>query len=241
MKKIYIIFAILLAGCAAQKEYADNPKELYLAAEDLYNRGKYSKAIEQLDQLTLNHAGSQFADDAQILLGMAHFKDKNYSGAAAEFRRLLTSFPESDHIEKAQYMIAESYWEMSPRAELDQEMTETALDLYRDFLEYYPASEYSVDAQKGVDKCLNRLALKMYKSAELYYKMKDYDAAILYTEQLERDYPDSSPLPDALLIRANSLLKKEDTVKSLEVFQRIIETYPDSEAAKEAEEALNEV
>ena len=240
MKKLIMLSILLFMACSSTKKLSKDPQLLYTRAEELHNKGKDKKAIEILDKLTLNHAGSQYAAHAQILLAKCQFQDKNYLGAASEFRRLLTSFPESEHVEQAQYMIAESYWEMSPRAELEQDNTNTALDLYRDFIYYYPSSQYTDDAQAGVAKCLDKLALKLFKSTQLYFKMKDYPAAILYAEQLEFEYPDAKVLPQTLLIKGKSQIKNKDKQAGLRSLQRILDEFPDSEAKVDAQILLED-
>jgi outer membrane protein assembly factor BamD len=233
---LLIISLAFVSGCSKRSKLSDDPLDLYNRAEKLYSNGKYSAAIKILDHLTLTHRGSEIQDAAQMLLGKSYLKKRDYISAAAEFRRIIAYYSDSEFAEEAQYMIAESYWKQSPRAELDQDYTLMALGLYQDFLDIYPDSEWSDDAEAGIQKCKDKLAEKEYKNIYIYYKLGDFEAAILYADMAIEMYPDASIKPGILYYKGLSLEKLDRYDEAREIYQQIINEYPKSDEAVKSDE-----
>jgi len=240
MKRIIILLTLsILMGCAARTQYESDSSSMLKEAEELYNRGKYQKAALKLEDLILTNPGSSQSIDAQMLLAKSYFKDKEYHSAIAEFRRLVSSYSANEHSEEAQFMIAECYFALSPRAELDQSYTVQALELYKDFIETNNNSELVSKAEEGIKKCEEKLAMKSYLATELYFKMEDWNAAILYAELSMKEYPDSKIVPDLKYIMGKSYEKSGEYGKARTIYSDFLSSYPDNEHYSEVEKSFN--
>ncbi|MFP4459139.1 MAG: outer membrane protein assembly factor BamD [Candidatus Zixiibacteriota bacterium] len=233
--------SIMFTGCAAKKEMSEDPDNIYKKAEMLYQREKYSKAIEKLDHLLLAHFGSQYAAPAQMLLAKCYFEKGEYLTAASEFRRIVSAYGNSEFVEEAEFMIAESYWNLAPRADRDQTYTEQALMLYRDFLNFYPESDFADEAKKGIRQCLDKLAKKEYLATYIYYKLNDADAVILYSDLILEEYPNAAVIPEVLLLKAWAHKEKGEHLKATDIYNQIINSYPRSDATEKAADQLEEI
>ncbi|MCH2187764.1 tol-pal system protein YbgF [Myxococcota bacterium] len=103
------------------------------------------------------------------------------------------------------------------------------IELFRDFLQNYPASPYADDAA--------------YWMADCYFKQGDFRVAVLRFNDVVRVYPDGNKAADALYRQGESLLKLgpgfHDAART--VFEQVLKDYPDSDRAREAKQQLEAI
>ena len=122
------IVALLLFACGGPKPDGTwTAGEYFKFALQMYEDEDYFEAVNEFTVVTLRYPGSVYSDSAQYYLGMCHFQMDEYIISAAEFNKLVDEMSRSPLVPDAQYMLAESYFELSPRAELDQEYTMQAI------------------------------------------------------------------------------------------------------------------
>jgi tol-pal system protein YbgF len=100
---------------------------------------------------------------------------------------------------------------------------QAATDLQR-FLNTYPNSSLAGDAQ--------------YWLGESHYLSRDYDAAKDAFINLGLRYPQSARLPDALLKLGYIYGEQGDTARARDVLRKLVQVYPDTQAASLAERRL---
>jgi tol-pal system protein YbgF len=83
-------------------------------------------------------------------------------------------------------------------------------DAFKKFLELFPQTEYSDNAQFWI--------------GESYYREKRYEEAIVEFEEVIKKYPQGNKLPDALLKQAFSFIALNDTNSAKLLLQKIIPT-----------------
>jgi outer membrane protein assembly factor BamD len=206
-------------------------KELTMDAHFYFDRGlvemkkkDYPKAIQDFQTVVESFSGSEIVDEALYNLAEAHFKNEDYLTAAYEFERVYVDYPSSDYAPQAQYKKALSYFMESPKASLDQENTHLAIDEFNRFIENYPNNSLVADAQSKVEELREKLAYKEYLAAQLYYKMKNWDAAILYYQSIIKEYPRSAWVDDSQFGIGISYVKKKEYDKASEVFRQLLAT-----------------
>ena len=132
---------------------------------------------------------------------------------------------------------------------LDQTQTEKAYKVVKSYKDKYPGGTY----QKQVDEYSRilraKLALKAFKSAELYYQLGHYQAAVLELERFQEEYGDSSYNEQALYLKINAQYRlaeesdpKEQLDKLLVVitfYHEFLDKYPTNKYAKELEKVYN--
>lgn len=99
-----------------------------------------------------------------------------------------------------------------------------AITSLQQFLSAYPNSSVAGDAQ--------------YWLGESYYVSRDYNAAKETFINLGLRYPQSGRLPDALLKLGYIYGDMGDIARAREVLQKLVQVYPDSQAASLAERRL---
>ena len=100
-------------------------------------------------------------------------------------------------------------------------------DAFKNFLELFPQTEYSDNAQFWI--------------GESYYRDKRYEEAIVEFEEVIKKYPQGNKLPDALLKQAFSFIALSDTNSAKLLLQKIIDRFPTSEQAEIARAKLKSV
>lgn len=88
-----------------------------------------------------------------------------------------------------------------------------------------------------------------YMIADSYYQSKDYTLSSYYFTKFITNYPESSKVEEARYLSARSYymaapkysLDQQDTYKALTAFQEFIDSYPNSELAKEANKYYQEL
>ena len=81
---------------------------------------------------------------------MSRFKRGELILAAFEFSKLIKNMPVSEFVPQAQFMLAESYYELSPNYTLDQKYTKKAIEEYQAFLDFFPANPSVPEAEKKI-------------------------------------------------------------------------------------------
>jgi outer membrane protein assembly factor BamD len=150
----------------------------------------------------------------------------------------------------------------TPEARLDQSSTYKAIQELQLFMEYFPESDRKTEAQLMIFNLQDKLVLKDYLSAKLYYDLGTYtgnasmttdrringnnfQACITTAENALKDYPYTSLREDIsiLLLRAKYKLgtesvdeKKEERMRdTIDEYYAFKNDFPESKYIKEVE------
>ncbi len=192
----------------------------------LFEKGKYFDAKTQFRIITLSHSGNMIAAKAQFYLGECHFNMKEYIIAASEYERLIKVYPSSEWVDDAKYKLGLSYFKLSPKYALDQEYTLKAISHFQEFLEDYPGSPLAEEVEKDLLLARNKLARKVYESAEIYRKMAYYNSANIYYNKVLEEYYDTQYAPQALFWIGECNRRMKRYPQALESFDEFMKKYP---------------
>ncbi len=238
MRRLVRLTLLLLGGAAL----LGCPKELPpgLPADELYRIGlqkfedrDWKGTIEAMQRFVFADPAAARVDSAQLLTGEAYFNQKQYLTAAAEFQRLAQDRPAGRLADLARYRACESYFELSPRPELDQEFTEQAIIECRSVALLYPGSPYAELALQRVAELTDKLARKYYLNGVYYFRRKAYDSAIVYLEYMVETFQGSTVEPEALLKLYEAYVKLGYSDEADQTRARLLRDYPDSAEARE--------
>lgn len=109
-------------------------------------------------------------------------------------------------------------------SKLSQGDFQSARKEFKKFLELFPQTEYSDNAQFWIGEC--------------YYREKRYEEAILEFEEVIKKFPQGNKLTDALLKQAFSFIAINDANSAKLLLQKIIDQYPASAQAEIAKAKL---
>ena len=239
---ILISSVIIFIDCGKkiQKENL-SPEAYFEYAKSLFDRKKYLDAITEFTVITLKFSGNPLVDDAQFYLAESHFKNDEYLIAGAEYQKVINDYPESPFVEESFYKMGLSYYELSQRAELDQEYTIKAIRQFQNFIEAYPESQLREKADQKLFELRSKLARKQLNGGNVYRKMGIYDSAVIYYNILLEKYYDTPQAEQALYWKAECLFKMKEYSEALTNFTALVEKYPKSKFRKDAQARISEI
>ncbi|MCR9251985.1 MAG: outer membrane protein assembly factor BamD [bacterium] len=200
----------------------------YDAAYEYYKDKDYYKSIALYDEVLPIIRGKKVAEDANFYYAYAHFHDKQYILAAHHFKTFYTIYSRSDHAMEAEYMYAYSLYMQSPISSLDQSSTYESIAAMQTFLNKYPYSEYSKNANEIIDKLQVKLETKAVDNARQYYKLRRYKSALVAFKNFKVDYPDSEYQEEICFLEIDAqfqLAKQSIVSKQKERYQNTVDLY----------------
>lgn len=221
---------LLLSSCSSKVmiRQGDSLEVAYEKAQTLFEQEHYTDAANAFEQVVQLGTGTEYGRDAQFYLAETYYNDRRYLLAASEYERFISQYPRSERREEAQFKEAYCYYEISPRYRLDQSYTRQAIEKFRLYNSRYPDSERTQQASEYISDLRSKLAHKRYASADLYMRMQEYEAAIIYYDLVIEDFPDTQWAEQALSDEINAYniyASRSVTERQRERYQQAVETY----------------
>ena len=217
MRIILICISIIISSCGISNPFDDNIpyKTRFDDGLAFFEEEKYVKASQQFNIIVDRASHTDLGDDALFFLAESYFLNKDYDLALVEFEKLVSRMGFSPYIEKSRWRICETLMLLSPNFYHDQESSKKAIAQIQDFLDDFPNSEYSKDADKLINELRTRLAERNMETGKLYVKLKAYDSAIVSYKIVVNEFYDTKFFNDANMeiIRCLALQKKSDEAK----------------------------
>ncbi|MEC7822384.1 MAG: outer membrane protein assembly factor BamD [Candidatus Neomarinimicrobiota bacterium] len=216
MRIFLILILFYLVSCSSNPFDDDIPyKQRFDDGLAFFEEEKYGRAAQQFNIIVQRASHTDLGDDALFFLAESYYLDNDYDLALLEYEKLVSRMGFSPYIEKARWRICESLMGLSPNYYHDQDSSRKAIIEIQQFLDDYPKSEYSLDADKLIKKIRLTLARKNMETGELYVKLKAYDSAMVSYKIVTTDYYDTEYYDDANLeiIRCLVLMDKKDEAK----------------------------
>ena len=217
----------------------------YKKAIEYYEEGEYVRAGTLLKELVNIYRGTTKADKIYYFYAKSMIGQKDYLMAGHYFKSLVSEFPTSEYSEEAQVMVGYCSYLQSPKARLDQQVTQEAIDALQLYKNLYPFSDRVDEANRLMDELVDKLVYKSYLSAKLYYDFENYKAAVIALNNSLEKYPQSKYreklkymlLKSKYLLAENSVSSKQEERYSsaLDEYFSFVDEYPDSQYNKEIE------
>lgn len=227
---------IAVTGCGGRKSLSHlTARELYTEGLKRYNDNKYLYAIDYFQAIVFNFPGESLVDTAQYYLALSYLGNKDYKLASVEFNRLIQNYPLSVYATHSQFMSAVCLYESAPgHYGLDQSDLRAAVRQMEEFVIDHPESELIPQVQEYINTGRYKLARKLYESAVLYYRIRAYEAAKIYFQQVVDDYTDTEFGPEAVFYIAKCDFERRDFEKAKGGFSNFVAVFPDHGLASEA-------
>ncbi len=243
MKKYAYIIPLLcialLSSCAAEfnRVYKSNDIEYkYEFAKECFAIGKFNQAVVLLQELVTIQKGTDKAQECLYMLGMAEYCDRDFESASETFKKYFSSYPKGIYAEQACFYIGQSLYQSTPEPRLDQTATVGAINAYQEFIDFFPESSYKERAQQRLYELQDKLILKEYLSAKLYYNLgeyfgncinggSNYEACIVTAENTLKTYPFTSMREDFYLL----IMKSKFELAEQSVEEKRIDRYREAE------------
>ena len=246
-----LVSLFLMSSCEYQKiKKLKDPKLKFEAAEKYFQKEKYAKALPLYDDIYLITKGTKIGVTCHYRMADTYYKMKDYIIAGYYFRKYVETYPNTEFTEDAQYMSAYCYYLDAPKTKLDQATTITALQEFELFISKYPKSPKIAECNATIDKLREKLEIKSFDNAKLYYNIGYYEAASIALKNSLNKYPDSKLREETYFYilksdykyAENSVAKKqkERYQKVVSSYNKFMKKYPNSEFKAGAENILKQ-
>jgi len=251
MKRDLILYIsgllVIVYGCKGFEKVVKSSDYMlkYNEAKRYYTEEDYYRAQVLFDQIAPVFRGAEQADTVYYYQAMCYYKQSEYIMAGHYFQNFSNTYGGSPFVEEADFMTAYCYYKNSPRAELDQENTQMAIQFFQLFILKYKESERVQEAEKYINQLREKLVEKSFISAKLYYDLDDYKASIVALNNSLSEFPESKYREDIMFMLLESSYKlafNSIESKKKERFQSTIDEYysfkaefPNSGHQREAE------
>ena len=260
MKKnilITLLAAILLSSCGEYNKLLKSTdyEYKYEAAKNYFAKGQYNRAATLLNELIAILKGTDKAEESLYMLGMSYYNQKDYQTAAQSFVQYYNVYPRGTFAELARFHAGKALYLDTPEPRLDQSGTYSAIQQLQMFMEYFPQSSKKDEAQDMIFKLQDKLVMKEYLSARMYYNLgnylgNNYQSCVITAQNALKDYPYTNLREDLsiLILRAKyemAIYRVED--KRAERYRETVDEYyafknefPESKYMKEAEKIFKD-
>lgn len=242
-----LIITLALASCSGyQRLLKSSDYELkYKKAVEYYEANDFVKALPLFEELVTIFRGTSKGEDVYYYYAYCNYEVGDNLLASYHFKNLQKTYPTGKYAEEAGFMAAYCFYLDSPRYSLDQSNSISAISEFQMFVELYPQSKYMPECNAYLDKLREKLELKAYENAKLYYKIGEYKASVFAFKNMLRDFPDNKYREEVnyLIVKASYLLatnsidekKTERFVATSEYYIKFADNFGNSKYLKSAE------
>ena len=263
MKKniiITLLAATVLSSCGEYNKLLKSTdyEYKYEAAKNYFAKGQYNRSATLLNELITILKGGDKAEESLYMLAMSYYNQKDYSTAAQSFITYFNTYPRGQFSELARFHAGKALFLDTPEPRLDQSSTYKAIQELQMFMEYFPTSSRRQDAQQMIFDLQDKLVMKDYLAAKLYYDLGSYTgnstysttgnnylSCIVTAQNALKDYPYTKMREDLsiLVLRAKYDMakasveeKKEERMReTIDEYYSFKNEFPDSKYTKEVE------
>ena len=248
-----ILITFLFTSCSEYQKVLNKGEiaDQYKMAEELYEDGKYSKAITLFEKVTPAFKGKPQMQRIQYMVANSNFETKSYELAAYYFNRFINNYPKSSKLEEANFLVSQSYYKSSPVFSLDQKDSQKALSSLQAFLDRYPDSKNAELVNSQYKELTIKLEKKAFEIAKQYYKTENYTAAITALDNFTTEYLGSKYKEDALFYKFKAgydlslksvYYKKEKRLNdAIKYHKRFVKYYPESQYTEESDNMVKKI
>ncbi|MBI4193998.1 MAG: outer membrane protein assembly factor BamD [Betaproteobacteria bacterium] len=205
----------LVGGCGLLPEQVDETRgwsaaKLYSEARSDLNDRNYERAIKLYEKLEARYPYGRYAQQAQIEIAYAYFKDGETASAIAAADRFIKLHPNHPNVDYMYYLkgLANFNEDLGllgfvggqDMTERDPKAARAAFDAFKDLVTRFPESKYTPDGVQRMNYLVNALAAHEVHVARYYMKRGAYVAAANRAQAALKTYPQAPANEEGLLI-----------------------------------------
>jgi outer membrane protein assembly factor BamD len=211
--------ALLLGACSLLPEVVDETKgwsapKLYSEAKSELTGGDYDKAIKLYETLESRYPYGRFAQQAQIEIAYAYYKNEDTASTIAACDRFIKLHPNHPSVDYMYYLKGLAnftdnlgimgFISNQDMTERDPKSARDAFSAFKELVTRYPKSRYTPDAVARMNYLVNALASHEVHVARYYLKRGAYVAAANRAQYSLKTYPQAPANEEGLLIMVKS-------------------------------------
>jgi outer membrane protein assembly factor BamD len=206
-----LALAATLAGCASwgnlfgtkndpRKDWG--AQEYYNAAKDELNNGNWNAAVKLYEQLEAKFPFGRFAQQAQIEVAYAHYKEGDTAQALSAIERFMKLHPNHPNYDYALYLkgLVNFKEDLGPLARVvsqdladrDPKAAKESFEVFKELVNRFPESRYASDARARMAYLVEALARHEVHVATYYLKRGAYLAAANRAQDVLTRFPNAS-------------------------------------------------
>jgi outer membrane protein assembly factor BamD len=210
-----LLLGVLVAACGLLPDMQDETKgwsaqKLYSEAKDAMSARNYEQAIKYYQKLEARYPYGRYAQQAQVEIAYAYFKDGDAVQTVAACDRFIKMHPNHPSVDYIYYLKGLAnfnddlgilgYLGGQDLTERDPKAARDAFDAFRDLASRFPESKYTPDAVARMNYLLNALASHEVHVARYYMKRSAYVAAANRAQFALKTYPQAPANEEGLVI-----------------------------------------
>ena len=253
MKFYGVLFlSILLFGCGGINKVLKNkdPQYKLRMAEQYYAKKKYNFAQQIYEDIMPYFRGAPEFEDIYYKYAYTGYYQGDYLNAENLFKTFLEIYPNSSKAEEVDYMRAYTFYKQSPKPALDQTNTIKAMGMMQTFINTHPGSPRNKEASEIIDICRQKLEIKDYNAAQLYFDLGQFRAAAVAYNTLLNSYPESIKSDEYKMMAIKSYYRFAELSveeKRAERFEKVIDEcnefidrFPQSPLSQQVQQYLSQ-
>jgi outer membrane protein assembly factor BamD len=229
-----LLAALFVAACGGRHVPPSQlePDVQFDRGVEAFEAGRHARAVEFLQPFVLQSIGDPRMPEALYTLARAHEARRQFVSAASEFQRLASEFPTHAYALPARLGTCEAYSNLSPRPQLDQDYTVSALIHCESVVLNFAGTPEAEAAAVRVVEMRQKLAQKEYETGLFYFRRRAFDASVIYFERAATEFPDTVVAPAALLRLHEAYTRIGYVEEATEARERLLREYPESPEAR---------
>lgn len=239
-----LLGAMLIGGCGLLPDVADetvgwSANKLYTEAKEAMAEASYDKAIKYFEKLEARFPYGRYAQQAQLEVAYAYFRQKEVASAIAACDRFIRLHPNHPNVDYAYYLKGLANFNedlgllghisFQDLTERDPKAARESFDAFKVLVGKFPESRYAADSTARMKYLVNALASHEVHVARYYMKRDAYVAAVTRAQTAVKTYPGAPANEEALfiMVKAYDLLGMTDLRDDAERVMR--RNFPNSE------------
>lgn len=214
-----VILVLALTGCGLLPEAKDetagwSASKLYSEAKSELAEGNYEKAIKYFEKLEARYPYGRYAQQAQIEVAYAYYKDNDPASAVAASDRFIKLHPNHPHVDYAFFLKGLANFNedlglfgaisRQDLTERDPKSARESFEAFKELVTRFPNSKYTPDAAQRMNYLVNALASHEVHVARYYQKRGAHVAAVNRAQYALTHYPQAPAVEEALVIMVKS-------------------------------------
>jgi outer membrane protein assembly factor BamD len=236
---------VALQGCNPVNKLSRSPliADRDTAAFRYYGEEKYSSASLLFEVLMDAYRNTPRAELIHFYYAQSLMKAQDYILAAEYFQQFVEKYNNSPLVQEALYNVGQCQFLQTNVYDLDQASSVKAIETFQLFVSIYPDAPQVPKVNERVAELRDRLAHKAYNSAELYMNIGHYKAAVVASQNVIAEFPDSKYREQAQLVLFKSQVQyaensiparqRERFEEAIKYYNQFIRRFPKSELLPE--------
>ena len=238
---------VALAACGSiEKDPTSkwDAERLYKEAHSELLAGNWNHAKELLEKLESRYPFGRYAQQGQIEIAYALYKQDETADALDTIERFLKTNPSHPSVDYVYYLKGLVNFTEPPAligrlvgykvSERDPKAMRESFEAFKELVSRFPDSRYAPDARRRLAYLQNALAGHEVRVADYYFRRGAYLAAIERAQGALRDFPGSGAQQEALVLIAQSYQALGLTELQADAERVLRLNYPEPVAAKGA-------